>query len=49
MTMHLWRYMRRGIYQAMYAKGFFTDDAPQTDLITIFYKNDVEYLTRLFD
>lgn len=49
MTMHLWRYVRRGICQAMYAKGFFTDDAPETGLITVFFKNDVEYLTRLFN
>ncbi len=47
MTTHLWRYVRRGICRAMYAKSFFTNRAPETGLITVFFENDVEYLNRL--
>ncbi|MGE5223566.1 MAG: hypothetical protein ACM3PY_14105 [Omnitrophica WOR_2 bacterium] len=47
MTMHLWRYLRRAICRAMYARSFFTDPLPETKLITVFFENDVEYLNQI--
>jgi hypothetical protein len=46
MTMHLWRYLRRGICRALYERRFFTDRLPETGLITVFFDNNVEYLNR---
>ncbi|MFZ5815993.1 MAG: hypothetical protein ACOY93_11890 [Bacillota bacterium] len=47
MMMHLWRYLRRAIAGQMYATGIFTDRAPETGLITIFYANDLRDLDAL--
>ncbi len=44
MTMHLWRYLRRGLCWTMYERGFYTDRLPETGLITVFFENDVDYI-----
>jgi hypothetical protein len=47
MMLNLWRYLRRALAKTLYAKGFFTDRAPETGVIAIFYENNVELLDRL--
>jgi hypothetical protein len=39
MMMHLWRYLRRGVAQGLYAQGLFRDRVPEEGLITVFYEN----------
>lgn len=47
MMMNLWRYLRRAIAKELYASGIFTDRAPETGQITLFYANSIGDLDAL--
>lgn len=47
MMMNLWRYIRRAIAGQLYKSGYFTDNVPETGLLTVFYENDIAMLTEL--
>lgn len=47
MMMNLWRFIRRAIAGQLYKSGFFTDDIPETGLLTVFYENDIALLAEL--
>ncbi len=48
-VLNLWRYLRKGVARKLYESGVFTDPVPEAGLITVFYANDAEAITRLLD
>lgn len=42
--MHFGRYCRKALAHELYAAGFFTDQVPQTGVITVFYENTIAAL-----
>jgi hypothetical protein len=48
MMLNLWRYIRKVTARELYANGFFTDTIPEEGILTVFYKNGVELVRRLF-
>jgi hypothetical protein len=47
MMLNLWRYIRKGIARQLYARGVFSDAVPESGLITVFFDNNIEALSRL--
>jgi hypothetical protein len=47
MMLNLWRYIRKLTAQELYANGFLTDDIPEKGTLTVFYKNDLEWIRQL--
>lgn len=47
MMMHFWRYCRRALARELYSAEFFTDDVATRGIITVFYDNEIEELSRL--
>lgn len=44
MLMHFGRYCRKALAHELYSAGFFTDQVPQTGVITVFYENTIAAL-----
>jgi len=47
MVLNLWRYIRKLTARELYAAGFFTDDLPTGETITVFYERGIPLLHEL--